>query len=302
MIGEFELIRRLRQSYCGNRNVRLGPGDDCAILLPNPAPTLATTDMLMEGVDFLLAECGPRAAGRKAMAVNLSDIAAMAGIPTAALVSVALPRGDSSGALARELMLGLREVADEFRVPIIGGDTNSWTAGLVINVTVLGEANPHSGPVLRSGAKIGDRIFVTGPCGGSILGRHLNPKPRIREAVELARRFRLHTMTDISDGLSADLCHILEESGVGAALNAEAIPIHPDALRLSDRTGKLPLDHALEDGEDFELIFTVPTSEAEGVAGSGLAFDIGEVIAEGFFLDRRGTREPLVPRGWSHPL
>ena len=302
MIGEFQLIRRLRKEYRGNSNVRLGPGDDCAILLPNSATTLVTTDMLMEGVDFLLAECGPRAAGRKAMAVNLSDIAAMAGIPTAALVSVALPRGDSSGALARELMLGLSEVADEFRVPIIGGDTNSWTAGLVINVTVMGEANPYSGAVLRSGARIGDRIFVTGPCGGSILGRHLNPKPRIREAVELARRFRFHSMIDISDGLSADLCHILEESGVGAALNAEAIPIHPDALRLSEQTGKPPLEHALGDGEDFELIFTVPASEAVGVAGSGIAIDIGEVIGEGFFLNRGGSREPLVPQGWWHPL
>jgi thiamine-monophosphate kinase len=302
MPGEFDLIRRIRDKYEPSSRVRLGPGDDCAILVPRPAATLITTDMLMEGVDFILAEVGPRAVGRKAMAVNLSDIAAMAGIPTAALVSVALPQGNDTRALAEELIRGLREVGDEFEVPIIGGDTNSWTGGLVINVTVLGEPNPHSGPVLRSGAKVGDRIFITGPCGGSILGRHLNPRPRLREAVELARRFRLHSMIDISDGLSADLGHILEESGVGAVLNAEAIPIQPDAVRLSERTGLPSLEHALGDGEDFELIFTVRCEEAKTVAQSGLAIEIGEVIASGYFLTHNGRRELLVPKGWSHPL
>lgn len=301
MPGEFDLIRRIRKDYRPAPRVRLGPGDDCAILSPRFTATLLTTDMLTEGVDFVLAEVGAYAVGRKAMAVNLSDIAAMAGIPTAALVSVCLPQGDDdSHKIAEELMRGLREVADEFGVPIIGGDTNSWVGGLVINVTVLGEPNSYSGPVLRSGAKVGDRIFITGPCGGSILGRHLNPKPRLREAVELARRFRLSSMIDISDGLSADLGHILAESGVGAVLNH--IPIHNDAHTLSAKTGRIALDHALGDGEDFELIFTAPSEDAEAIARSGLAIEIGEVIVSGYFLDFNGRREPLVPKGWSHPL
>jgi thiamine-monophosphate kinase len=255
--------------------------------------------MLTEGVDFILEECGPRAVGRKAMAVNLSDIAAMAGVPTAAVVSVALPKGV---AIADELMAGLRDVADEFGVPILGGDTNSWNGGLVVNVVALGEPNPHCGPVLRSGAKVGDAVFVTGPCGGSILGRHLNPVPRIREAVELARRFRLHSMIDISDGLAADLQHILEESGVGALLDSGTVPIHADARELAQRTCRTPLDHALNDGEDFELAFTVPESEAAGVAASGLATRIGVIQAAGFEILTRCGKEPLAPRGWEHAV
>jgi len=299
MPGEFDLIHRIRHGFATPPHVRLGPGDDCAILSPRNSDTLITTDMLTEGVDFILAKCGPRAVGRKAMAVNLSDIAAMAGIPTAALVSVVLPRGTD---IADELMAGLGELAEEFGVPIVGGDTNSWNGGLVINVVVLGEPNPYCGSILRSGAKIGDRIFVTGPCGGSILGRHLNPKPRIREAVELARQFRLHSMIDISDGLGADLGHILEESGVGAVLDADALPIHPDAVELAKQSGRTPLEHALNDGEDFELIFTAPASESAGIAASGLAFEIGEITVAGYMLQREGRREPFVPNGWQHTL
>src|SRR5262249_17549025 len=156
---------------------------------------LVTTDMLMEGVDFALAEAGPRRIGRKTMAANLSDIAAMAGVPTAAVASVALPKhgGQSVG---EELYLGMRDAADAFRVPIVGGDTNSWVGGLVISVTVLGEATAN-GPVLRSGAKPGDWIIVTGPLGGSLLGKHLDFTPRVKEALALHAVVDLHAMIDV---------------------------------------------------------------------------------------------------------
>src|SRR5579872_1295799 len=167
MTGEFDYISWLRGRTPPSPRIIVGPGDDCAVLAPTKRPLLVTTDMLMDGTDFIIAEVGPRQAGRKAMAANLSDIAAMAGIPTAAVVSVAVPRqetGDRSQEsrhFAEELYHGLRDVADAFDVPIVGGDTNSWTGPLVISVTALGEATER-GAVLRSGARVGDWIFVTG--------------------------------------------------------------------------------------------------------------------------------------------
>src|SRR5437773_134835 len=187
--------------------------------------------MLLEGSCFRLAEAGPRRVGRKAMAVNLSDIAAMAGLPVAAVVSLGLPR-QGGLALAQELDAGLREMADAFGVAIIGGDTNSWDGPLVISVTLLGEPTGRS-PVTRGGARPGDWLVVTGPLGGSILGKHLDFTPRIHEALALHRECDLHAMIDISDGLAADLHHLCAESHCGARLRAEAIPIAPAALQLA---------------------------------------------------------------------
>jgi thiamine-monophosphate kinase len=301
--SEFEYIARLRGRTPADPRVLVGPGDDTAVLAPPAGPLLVTTDMLMDGTDFVLAECGPRQAGRKAMAVNLSDIAAMAGRPTAAVVAVALPRGGPAD-LADELYFGLREKADEFGVPLVGGDTNSWDEKLVICVTVLGEAIGR-GPVLRSGAKPGDWVFVTGPVGGSILGRHLDPTPRVREALQLHAAVELHAMIDVSDGLAADLNHILEESKCGAVLDAAAVPVADAARELAARTGKPPLEHALGDGEDFELVFTVSPADGKRLQKSppvpGLA-KIGECVDAGLWLDENGTRRPLAPRGWVHQL
>src|SRR4051794_4271537 len=259
--GEFAYIDWLRRRTPPAAGVLVGPGDDTAVLRPPTRPLLVTTDMLLEGSCFRLAEAGPGRVGRKAIAVNLSDIAAMAGVPTAAVVSVGLPRSGGRE-LAEDLYLGMREVADAFRVPLVGGDTNSWDGPLSISVTMLGEATER-GPVLRSGAEVGDWIMVTGPLGGSILGHHLDFTPRVREAMDLHRAADLHAMIDLSDGLAKDLHHICEESRCGAVLSADAIPITDAARELAARDGRSPLDHALSDGEDFELVFTVSPADGE---------------------------------------
>ena len=302
--GEFAFIDWLRRRTPTADRVLLGPGDDTAALRwPADVVCLVTTDMLLEGSCFRLAEAGPRRVGRKAMAVNLSDIAAMAGKPVAAVVSVGLARRGGR-ALAEELYLGLREVADAFDTPIVGGDTNSWEGPLVINVTLLGEATPP-GPVRRSGARPGDWLLATGTFGGSILGKHLDFTPRVREALALRAAAPLHAMIDVSDGLAADVWHLCTESGCGAVLQAEAVPIAPDARRMDD--GRTPLEHALGDGEDFELAFAVAPEDgrrlldSQPVAGVTLA-RLGEFVPEGLWLEEGGKRRPLPPTGYVHPL
>lgn len=308
-MGEFDYIAWLRSQNSAHPRVVVGPGDDCAILSPFSRRVLVTTDMLMDGIDFHLKEVGARAAGRKAMAANLSDIAAMAGVPVAAVVSVAMPwksESPSSPRLAEELYRGLRESADAFDVAVAGGDTNSWNGNLVISITVLGEATER-GPVLRSRAKSGDWVFVTGSLGGSILGHHLSFTPRVREALALHDTVNLHAMIDVSDGLAADLHHILEESGCGAVLTAEAIPVSAAAGELSRTSGKSPLQHALGDGEDFELVFAVSPADGERLLREhpalGVALTkIGECVESGLWLEESGERRPLAPTGWVHEV
>ncbi|QEL13163.1 thiamine-monophosphate kinase [Limnoglobus roseus] len=299
MSGEFTFIDWIRGQTRPNTRVLIGPGDDCAALSPGRSPWLITTDMLMDGTDFVLAEVGPHRVGLKAMAVNLSDLAAMAGRPVGVVVSVALPRGDDT--LGRDLYHGLREMADSFGVPIVGGDTNSWAGPLVISVTAFGEAER---PVRRNGAKPGDWLFVTGPLGGSILGHHLDFTPRIAEALRLHETVDLHAMIDISDGLSADLHHILEESRCGAVLHAEAIPIAEAARQLTQQSSKTPLEHALGDGEDFELVFAVSPEDGEKLLREPpvQVWKIGECVADGYWIEEQKNRRPLVPTGWVHSL
>jgi thiamine-monophosphate kinase len=300
--GEFAYIDWLRKQTPAAGRVLIGPGDDCAALRWQPdAPVLVTTDMLMDGTCFNLVEAGPRLVGRKAMAVNLSDIAAMAGRPIAAVVSVALPR-QNGRTLAEELYLGLRDVADKFQTAIAGGDTNAWDGPLVISVTVLGEATPP-GPVRRSGAKPGDWLLVTGPLGGSILGKHLDFTPRVREALELHALADLHAMIDISDGLAADVHHLCTESGCGALLRAEAIPVSDAAWKIDD--GRSALDHALSDGEDFELVFALSPADGQRLLRdqpvSGITcVHIGECVEEGLWLEEKGRSRVLEPRGYTH--
>jgi thiamine-monophosphate kinase len=309
--GEFAFIDWLRQRTPAAGRVLVGPGDDTAVLRwPGGADCLVTTDMLLEGSCFRLADTHPdqpgagtaRQIGRKAMAVNLSDIAAMAGVPVAAVVSVGLPRRGGR-ALAEELYQGLREMADAFDTAIVGGDTNSWDGPLVINVTLLGEATPR-GPVRRKGARPGDWLLVTGPLGGSLRGKHLDFTPRIREALALHAAVTLHAMIDISDGLAADVAHLCTESGCGAVLQSDAIPIAGAARAMND--GRTPLEHALADGEDFELAFAVSPADAQALLRvpptAGLSV-IGECVAEaGLWLEENGRRRPLPPLGYVHDL
>ncbi len=262
-----------------------------------------TTDMLLEGSCFVLAEAGAHRVGRKAMAVNLSDIAAMAGEPFAAVVSVGLPR-QGGRALAEELYHGMREMADTFQTSIIGGDTNTWNGPLVISITMLGYAT-GTGPVCRKGAVPGDWVLVTGALGGSIRGHHLDFTPRVREAQLLHAQTCLHAMIDISDGLAQDAHHLVEESGCGMVLRAEAIPLSGEVAKLTDNLS--PLEHALRDGEDFELVFTVSADEGrrlvqeQPVPGLTLTH-IGECVAAGFWLEVEGKRHLLEPKGYSHPM
>jgi thiamine-monophosphate kinase len=304
-VSEFAYIDWLRRLTPTDPRVLIGPGDDTAALHLTPgAPCLVTTDMLLEGSCFHLAEAGPRRVGRKAMAVNLSDIAAMAGRPVAAVVSLGLPR-QRGRELAEELYHGFREVADAFGTALVGGDTNSWDGPLVISVTVLGEALGR-GPVTRAGARPGDWLLVTGALGGSLLGKHLDFTPRVREAQRLDGEADLHAMIDVSDGLSADVAHLCRESGCGAVLRAEGIPISADAQRMTD--GVTPLEHALGDGEDFELVCAVAPEdgrrlvEAQPIPGVRLSV-IGECVATpGLWLEEDGQRRSLEPHGYVHRL
>lgn len=302
--SEFAFIDWLRKRTPADPRVLIGPGDDTAALRLTPgAPCLVTTDMLLEGSCFRLAEAGPRRVGRKAMAVNLSDIAAMAGRPVAAFVSAGLPR-QGGRELAQELYLGMRELADAFDTAVAGGDTNSWDGPLVLSVTLIGAATPR-GPVRRNGARPGDWILVTGPFGGSILGKHLDFIPRVQEALRLHEEADIHAMIDVSDGLAADLFHICTESACGAVLRAEAVPIAPAAHLLQD--GRAPRDHALTDGEDFELVLTLAPEDArrllktQPVPGITLVH-VGECVDSGLWLEENGQRQPLAPAGYVHVL
>jgi thiamine-monophosphate kinase len=303
--GEFAFIDWLRRRTPGCGRVLIGPGDDAALVdWSSGANCIVTTDMLLEGSCFILAEAGARRVGRKAMAVNLSDIAAMAGQPVAALVSVGLPR-QGGRALAEELYQGLREVADAFDTAIVGGDTNSWDGPLVINVTLLGDATAR-GAVRRNGARPGDWLMTTGPLGGSILGKHLDFTPRVHEALRLHEAASLHAMIDISDGLAADVNHLCEESGCGAVLFADAIPISDAAKQMND--GRSALDHALGDGEDFELVFAVAAEDGRRLVETQPAVGvtltrIGECVAEkGLGLEQHGQLRPLQSVGYTHAL
>jgi thiamine-monophosphate kinase len=307
--SEFGLIDWIRQRERADRNpwTKQGIGDDCAILdVGARSNLLVTTDMLMDGRHFRLQTDGPERVGYKALGVNLSDIAAMAGVPRAALVAVALPQAGATQ-LARGLYAGMATLAERFGVDLVGGDTNAWDGPLVVSVTLIGEATAR-GAVCRNGARPGDAILVTGPLGGSLhAGRHLRPEPRIAEALALHEAAPLHALIDISDGLSLDLSHILAESGgLGAVLDETAIPIHGDAHELSRIDGVPALAHALHDGEDFELCVVVSAGDSARLLAMTEApaslFRIGEITGAAGLKVRAadGQIRLISPRGFDH--
>lgn len=299
--NEFRHIAWIRERIAADPRVLVGPGDDAALVQLSASGLLATVDMLLEGVHFSFDEASPVEVGRKAMNVNLSDVAAMAGKPLFALLAVGLPAG-SPKSLSEGLFAGMKEAADRFNVAIIGGDTNSSKSGVVVSVTVLGE--PHlKGVVTRSGAQPGDALMVTGRLGYSRLGKHLSFTPRVEEARRLHEAFRITAMMDLSDGLGGDVFHLTGESGVGAVIDADAIPIVDGPA-----DGRSPLDHALSDGEDFELLFTTPPKDAkrlmkeQPLADLGVSLTrIGAITAE---LDVRlrqgGVESPFERSGFVH--
>lgn len=304
---ERQFIEWLRDRLPPHPLLRLGPGDDAAVLRMTGIDECAVTvDLLTDQVDFQLEHVAASRVGRKALAVNLSDLAAMASRPLAAVAAVALPRRGGRE-LAVELYEGMLPLAQRYNVAIAGGDTNTWDGPLVISITLLGQVLPP-GPLRRSGARPGDRILVTGSFGGSILGRHFDFEPRVDEAILLNQRYRLHAGIDVSDGLSTDLAHLATESGCGAVLQLDAVPIAEAARELAAERndGSTPLDHALGDGEDFELILAVPADEAERMLAEqplGVPLtDIGEFVAEPGLWQREGLgpRRPLAPMGWEH--
>ncbi len=304
---EAELLARLCDCLPPHPLLRLGPGDDAAILrLADVDEGILTVDLLSDHVDFELTQVDARRVGRKLLAVNLSDIAAMAGRPLAAVIALLLPR-QGGLELGVRLYEGLLPLAERYDVAIAGGDINSWDGPLAVSVTLLGQVTEH-GPLRRDGARPGDRIVVTGSFGGSILGRQFDFEPRINEALLLSERYRLHAGIDVSDGLSIDLAHVTQQSGCGANVWIDAVPVADDAARLAEEldNGSTPIDHALSDGEDFELILAVPPDEAARML-SEQPLDvpltaIGEFVAESglWQTDAEGVRSMLAPQGWQH--
>ncbi len=260
---ELELIARIIPTLATNSSVVAGAGDDCALLdlgLPDRC-LLLKTDAAVAGVHFDN-DAPPEKIGRKALARNLSDIAAMAGTPLAAVVTIGLPK-DFSPEFIEGVYRGLNSLAQQHRIAVVGGETTLSPSGFWISVAVLGSVPKNKCP-LRSGAKPGDAIFVTGDLGGSRAGQHLDFEPRLEEARWLAENFPIHSMIDLSDGLASDLRHILKASKAGAELLTSAVPI-ARAARLAAKRGnaaKPPLLAALTDGEDFELLFTLPGKQA----------------------------------------
>jgi thiamine-monophosphate kinase len=247
------------QSKLNSADFPIGIGDDMAeVRLKNGVTVLITTDMLLDGVHFDLKKATLKRVGYKAMAVNLSDCAAMATIPIAAVAAVALPKGFGQKEL-KELHSGIIKAANKFNCPLIGGDITCWKGGerFAINIAMISKRAANK-PVRRSGAKAGDYICVTGLLGGSLYRRHLEFEPRVREALKIAQMVKLHSMIDLSDGISSDLNRVCKQSRAGAIIDAKLIPISRDAKR-----SKNPLNSALNDGEDFELLFTLSEKDCQ---------------------------------------
>lgn len=330
MPSESDIISRLRRLAGATPDVRVGIGDDAAVLKRAGGTDLvACCDLMVEGVHFRTEWTPPRLLGRKALATNLSDVAAMGAVPRFAMLSIALPRACPSG-FVDDLFDGLFELAKESGVAIIGGDTSSSTDSLFIDVSVIGECESGKA-VTRGGAKIGDSIYVSGSLGASALGlsllesgirleelreqdvrrsailKHLSPLPQLKLGQSLGTAGLATAMIDISDGLSTDLSHILDASHCGAVIHASSIPIAECVCSIaSEKRGVDSLRLALNGGEEYELLFTSAVENHQRIADvSGMlgvpVTAIGEIVAgKGLKLDNDGVLETLEPLGYQH--
>ncbi len=295
-LGEFNFISAIAQRKLLNKKVLKGIGDDAAVVsISKNDCLLFTADMLIENVHFLKS-ANPQAIGHKAISCSISDIAAMGGSPLYVIASVAFPK-DLDINFAKKIYKGMQKTAAKYSVDIIGGDTNS-SEKIIIDIFLCGQAKKKQ-VVLRDNAKIGDCIFVTGKLGGSQYGGHLSFTPRIAESNYLVSRYKINSMLDISDGLIADLGHILKQSKKGAVLEQRNIPIHKKAICL---------ENAFYDGEDFELLFTLDEKEAKKLF-LNWPFKkvklscIGKITGRGTglkLIDKKGKLTKIKPGGYRH--
>ena len=308
-MNEFELIARLTKALPANQTVVTGPGDDCAVLdfgLPDQL-LLFKTDAVVEGIHFTK-DTPPEKIGHKALARCLSDIAAMAGTASAALVTLGLPKRFEPEFIGK-IYGGMNVLAEKYGVAMAGGETTANPGQIFISIALLGTV-ARGKQVLRSGAQAGDALFVTGELGGSRAGKHLEFEPRLAEARWLAEHFPPHAMIDLSDGLAGDLRHILQASRMGAELLKAAVPVSR-AAKVQARTSaaaKAPFTAALTDGEDFELLFTIAGGDAVKLLDAwkqqfpGLKLScIGKIVAGGriAILDKSGAHT-LTEHGYVH--
>jgi thiamine-monophosphate kinase len=320
-LGEFGFIDRIAARVKSDRSVAVGIGDDAASLIPTPGHvTLVTTDMLVAGVHFDLTYSDPYTLGKKTIAVNLSDLAAMGARPRHILLALAIPP-ELSLEFLDSLLAGIMEMADRYKVTLVGGDTCSSLHGLVLSVTAMGEQLPDR-QVCRSGARCGDLVCVTGYLGDAAFGleqlrrgerggpaifRHLDPEPRVEAGVALAEQGLATAMIDISDGLLADLGHICELSHLGARLELERFPLSDELLRHRGVASDGVYAYPLSGGEDYELLFTVaPERRAEVEAlftGMHLKLSfIGEMNGSGKVTVFSGDGSEFIPvgKGFNH--
>jgi len=324
-MGEFGLIHRFRSLFSPQHSrINLGIGDDAALIKPHEGwETVFTTDTLVESVHYDLSYTPYDALGWKALSINLSDVAAMGGLPICAVVSLGISDSWTSKAVDN-FCQGLQACGHSFQCPIVGGDTVRVPRDSVITVTVMGEV--ESGQALRrTGAQPGDCLCVTGPLGNAragleMLTGHINipagdqaishflrPVPRIQESRKLVKHGGITSMIDISDGLSSEIHHICRESDVGCRVFADRIPVACSAERWIEAGKQMPIPFVLESGEEYELLYTIHSEsyqklEAEGSQGVSACYKIGDILeaSEGIFLEKDGKQTPLNSKGWEH--
>jgi len=309
---EKAFVKWLGEYFGNNRFEKIGIGDDCAVLNSCGSDLVVTTDTVCEGVHFRSSELTPEQIGRKALAVNLSDLASMGALPRTALVALTLPLSSSTD-FAKRLYFGMDALAKKYDIGICGGDTTVWDGQLVLSITAIGLA-PVSGAWTIAGAKPGDQIVVTGHFGGSILERHWAFEPRLNFSNQWRQtNGPITACTDASDSLGIDLAKMARASNVGFELDLESIPLSLDSVTLAKTSGKSALQHALTDGEDFELIMAVETEglselfektkSLEGTGQETRLTRIGEFTTEtDLIAASSGSRIPFDPQGFEHSL